>query len=166
MPPFRRWLVRFLTSRKGLVILVGVVVVGASLLAFYGGALGRSLAGLTTVSDVCPPGQHPILVSGEGTKTIWACSIYGEEERARIAALNDQAQSALDSAGLWPDPGEGVSYDPERDEFTVEYTQQDAWAADLASRADNQAYVGRLLKEVAGRDVTFRKVIGTIQFAR
>jgi DNA polymerase-3 subunit gamma/tau len=44
----------------------------------------------------------------------------------------------------------------ERDEFTVEYTQQDAWAADLASRADNQAYVGRVLSEVAGREVTFR----------
>jgi DNA polymerase-3 subunit gamma/tau len=44
----------------------------------------------------------------------------------------------------------------ERDEFTVEYTQQDAWAADLASRADNQAYVGRVLREVAGREVTFR----------
>ncbi|MEW6683858.1 MAG: DNA polymerase III subunit gamma/tau [Nitrospirota bacterium] len=41
-------------------------------------------------------------------------------------------------------------------ELAVEYVQQDAWAADLASRDDNQAYVGRLLKELVGRDVAFR----------
>jgi DNA polymerase-3 subunit gamma/tau len=41
-------------------------------------------------------------------------------------------------------------------ELTVEYTPSDAWAADLASRDDNQEYVGRVLREVAGRDVSFR----------
>jgi hypothetical protein len=41
-------------------------------------------------------------------------------------------------------------------ELVVEYAQQDAWAADLASRDDNQAYVGGVLREVAGRDIAFR----------
>lgn len=41
-------------------------------------------------------------------------------------------------------------------DLVVEYPQQDAWAADLASRDDNQAYVGRVLREVAGRDIAFR----------
>jgi hypothetical protein len=41
-------------------------------------------------------------------------------------------------------------------EVAVEYAQQDAWAADLASRDDNQAYVGRILRELVGRDIAFR----------
>ncbi len=43
-----------------------------------------------------------------------------------------------------------------QDEFIVEYTQQDGWAADLASREDNQVYVGRVLRELAGGNVAFR----------
>jgi hypothetical protein len=41
-------------------------------------------------------------------------------------------------------------------ELVMEYTSQDAWAADLASRDDNQTYVARVLREVAGRDISFR----------
>lgn len=41
-------------------------------------------------------------------------------------------------------------------ELVMEYAQQDAWAADLASRDDNQAYVEGVLREVAGRDIAFR----------
>jgi hypothetical protein len=41
-------------------------------------------------------------------------------------------------------------------ELAVEYAQPDTWAADLAARDDNQAYIGRVLREIAGRDIPFR----------
>jgi hypothetical protein len=41
-------------------------------------------------------------------------------------------------------------------ELVVEYGSADVWAADLASREDNQSFVARVLRDVAGRDLTFR----------
>jgi DNA polymerase-3 subunit gamma/tau len=64
----------------------------------------------------------------------------------RVAEEKPNLESYLRSGR--PIAGEG--------ELTVEYAQQDAWAADLASRDDNQAYVGRVLRELTGRDTAFR----------
>jgi DNA polymerase-3 subunit gamma/tau len=41
-------------------------------------------------------------------------------------------------------------------ELIVEYTAADVWAADLASREDNQSYVAKVLCDVAGREILFR----------
>ena len=110
-------------------ITVSILVVSTALFSalFMSGNMNRDFSTSEDIknsqSDIqgnaCPPGTYPILIGKHENKSLWACSIYDERQRAEISRKINETINKLLDAGIYPNPVYSVSYELENSMFKV-----------------------------------------------